>query len=49
MEIDLGEQNPAENRKHIPSSFSLNSKANENGKRSDLRRSCWIGSGLRLM
>ena len=49
VEIDLGEQNPAENRKRIPSSFSLNSKANENGKRSDLRRSCWIGSGLRLM
>ena len=42
----LGEQLPAEKRKRTPVSISLNSKSNENGKRSDLRRSCWIGSGL---
>ena len=46
MESDLGEQNQVENRKRIPASFSLNSKASENGKRSDLRRSCWTGCGL---
>ena len=48
MDTKLGEQLPAEKRKHVPVSFSLNSKSNENGKRSDLRRSCWIGSGLNL-
>lgn len=42
---DLGVQNLAEDRKRIPPSFSLNSKA-ESGKRNALRRSCWIGSGL---
>ena len=46
VESDFGEQNLAEDRKRLPSSFSLNSKANENGKRSDLRRSCWIGSNF---
>ena len=38
---DLGVQNLVEDRKRIPPSFSLNSKANENGKGSALRRSCW--------
>ena len=37
--LDLGVQNLAEDRKRIPPSFSLNSKA-EYGKRSALRRSC---------
>ena len=46
MVTKLGEQLPAEKRKRTPVSISLNSKSNENGKRSDLRRSCWIGSGL---
>ena len=42
---DLGVQNLAEDRKRIPSSFNLNSKA-EYEKRNALRRSCWIRSGL---
>ena len=46
MDTKLGEQILVENRKRIPVRFSLNSKSNENGKRSDIRRSCWIGSGL---
>lgn len=45
-ESDLGEQNLAEDRKRIPSTLILNSEAKGNGKRSDLKRSCWIGSGL---
>ena len=43
--LDLGVQNLAEDRKRIPSSFNLNSKA-EYEKSNALRRSCWIGSGL---
>ena len=46
VDTKLGEQIPAENRKRIPVRFSLNSKSDENEKRSDIRRSCWIGSGL---
>ena len=46
VDTTLGEQIQAENRKCIPVSFSVNSKSDENGKRSDIRRSCWIGSGL---
>ena len=46
VDTKLGEQPPAEKRKCTPVSFSLNSKSNDIGKRSDLRRSCWIGSGL---
>ena len=36
----VGERPPAEKRKCTPISFSLNSKVNDIGKRSDLRRSC---------
>ena len=46
MDTNLGEKIPIENRKRFPLSFSSNSKSNENGKGSDVRRSCWIGSGL---
>ena len=46
VDTNLGEQIPSENRKRFPLSFSLNSKSNKNGKRSDIRRSCLIGSGL---
>ena len=46
VDTKLGEQILVEKRKRIPVRFSLNSKSNENGKRSDIRRSCWIGSGL---
>ena len=46
VDTKLGKQLPVEKWKRIPVSFSLNSISNENGKRSDLRRSCWIGSGL---
>uniref|UniRef100_A0A7N2MI33 Uncharacterized protein n=1 Tax=Quercus lobata TaxID=97700 RepID=A0A7N2MI33_QUELO len=46
VDTKLGEQILVENRKRILVRFSLNSKSNENGKRSDIRRSCWIGSGL---
>ena len=46
VDTKLGEQILAEKRKRIPVRFNLNSKSDENGKRSDIRRSCWIGSGL---
>ena len=42
VDTKLGEQIPAENRKRIPVRFSLISKSDENGKRSDIRRSCRI-------
>ena len=38
VDTKLGEQIPVENRKRIPVRFSLNSKSDENGKRSDIRR-----------
>ncbi|KAL0007798.1 hypothetical protein SO802_009300 [Lithocarpus litseifolius] len=41
----LGEQLQVESRKRIPVRFSF-SKSDKNGKMSDIRRSCWIGSGL---
>ena len=40
VDTELGEQILVENRKCILVRFSLNSKSDENGKRSDLRRSC---------
>ena len=40
VDTNLGEQIPVENRKRFPLSFSSNSKSNENGKGSDIRRSC---------
>ena len=46
MDANLGEKIPVENRKRLPLCFNLNSKTNENGKGSDNRRSCWMGSGL---
>ena len=46
VDTKFGEQILAEKRKRIPVRFNLNSKSDENGKRSDIRRSCWIGSGL---
>ena len=42
VETKLGEQNPAEIRIRFPS----NSKANEHGKKCDVSRPCWTGSGL---
>ena len=42
VETELGEQNPAEIRIRFPS----NSKANEHGKKCDVSRPCWTGSGL---
>ena len=44
VNTELGEHILAENRKRIPVRFSLNSKSDENGKRSDLRRPCWTGT-----
>ena len=46
VDTKLGEQISTENRKRVSVRFSMNSKSDENGKRSDIRRSCWIGSGL---
>ena len=46
VDTKLGEQILAKNRKRIPVRFSLNSKLDKNGKMNDIRRSCWIGSGL---
>ena len=37
---ELGEKNLADIRIRFPSSLSLNSKANENGKKSDVRKPC---------
>ena len=44
-EAERGEQNPANTRINFPS-LSLNSKAYEKKKKSDVRRPCWTGSGL---
>ena len=46
VDTKLGEQILVEKRKRIPVRCSLNSKSNENGKRSDIRRPCWTRSGL---